>query len=169
MVPAYKLYKDGDTTRLVGQWIDGKLLRDINWNTDEYKEVSRKLHEGFALDCLFGNWDIIGKYQDNVVVDKNGVPWRIDNGGSLSFRAMGEKKKPEEYTESVATEFTKMRSRNEKMERVFGWITSEEVQKGITIALQHKDKIMEWIPAGEKEMLLKRFEWMEKNRDTLKF
>lgn len=42
---------------------------------------------------------------------------------------MGERKKPEEYTESVASEFDLMKNRNEKMEKVFGWISSEDVQK----------------------------------------
>lgn len=44
---------------------------------------------------------------------------------------MGEKKKPEDWTESVASEFRLMKTRNEKMEKVFGWISSEDVQRSI--------------------------------------
>jgi hypothetical protein len=43
--------------------------------------------DGFVLDCLLGNWDV---YQnDNILVDSNGIPIRVDNGGSLRYRAQG--------------------------------------------------------------------------------
>jgi hypothetical protein len=54
----------------------------------------------------------------------------VDNGGSLSYRAMGERKKPEEYSENLESEFKVMKSLDEKKQKVFGWITSDDVQKG---------------------------------------
>lgn len=44
------------------------------------------------MDCLFANWDVIGSQDDNILIDKNDNPWRIDNAGSFGFRAIGQKK-----------------------------------------------------------------------------
>jgi hypothetical protein len=44
---------------------------------------------------------------------------------------MGEKKKYEEYNENVESEFNMMKTRDEKKQKVFGWISSEDVQNGI--------------------------------------
>jgi hypothetical protein len=49
------------------------------------------------LDALVGNWDVAGASLDNILVDKDGKLWRIDNGGSLSWRAMGSQKKGDEW------------------------------------------------------------------------
>lgn len=53
------------------------------------KAYMAKLQEGFAMDALLANWDVIGLTYDNIVTDKNGEPVRIDPGGSLLFRAQG--------------------------------------------------------------------------------
>lgn len=55
--------------------------------------MADSLAEGADVDAMLGNWDVIGMAADNILVDKDGKPWRIDNGGSLSFRAQGGKKK----------------------------------------------------------------------------
>ena len=51
-----------------------------------------KLIAGLDVDAMLGNWDVIGMAADNILVDKDGNPWRIDNGGSLAFRAQGARK-----------------------------------------------------------------------------
>jgi hypothetical protein len=48
-VPAYKVYGEGEKRRMVGQWIDGKLLREINWNTPEYQEVRNDEERVFVM------------------------------------------------------------------------------------------------------------------------
>jgi hypothetical protein len=53
------------------------------------KEYMARLQQGFAIDALLGNWDVIGLDFDNVVTDKNGEPVRVDPGGALLFRAQG--------------------------------------------------------------------------------
>jgi len=162
-VPKYKIYGEGDEMRMVGQWINGRTLRKIDWNSQEYSDVAKKLQAGFVLDCLFGNWDVVGKVQDNIIVDANGNPWRIDNGGSLSFRAMGEKKKPEQWNEDPKSEFKLMRTRNEKMQKVFGSITEEQIQESIQNVLKKRQQILDCIPESEKEILNKRIDFLEKH------
>lgn len=51
-----------------------------------------KLQEGFAVDAWLANWDVTGTGFDNVMTDKDGVPVRIDPGGALLYRAMGDPK-----------------------------------------------------------------------------
>lgn len=58
----------------------------------EQDAMRGKLVAGLDVDAMLGNWDVIGMAADNILVDKDGNPWRIDNGGSLAFRAQGARK-----------------------------------------------------------------------------
>ena len=61
--------------------------------TEAEREALRaKLRAGLDVDAMLGNWDVIGMGGDNILVDKDGEPWRIDNGGALGFRAQGARK-----------------------------------------------------------------------------
>lgn len=48
-------------------------------------------HEGFGMDALLANWDVVGEGYDNIVTDGSKI-FRIDVGGTLDFRAQGAKK-----------------------------------------------------------------------------
>lgn len=50
-----------------------------------------ELGEGFVADALLANWDVIGLTQDNVLWNGD-TPIRLDQGGTLAFRARGETK-----------------------------------------------------------------------------
>ena len=79
-VPAQKLYPDEKA--LVLQEIFGRLLNECFPN--QLENIRLKLGQGFVVDALLANWDVIGLNKDNIMVDNNGngVPFRIDNGGS---------------------------------------------------------------------------------------
>ncbi len=49
------------------------------------------VHEGFGMDALLANWDVVGLGYDNTVTNGSKV-FRIDVGGTLDFRAQGAKK-----------------------------------------------------------------------------
>lgn len=70
--------------------IDGA-KQDLKKNLNN-KEYMARLQQGFAIDALLANWDVIGLDYDNVVTDKNGEPVRVDPGGALLFRAQGSPK-----------------------------------------------------------------------------
>jgi len=55
--------------------------------------VVNKLKENFVADAILGNWDVVGLSKDNVMLGKDGKTYRIDNGGSLRYRAQGGLKK----------------------------------------------------------------------------
>jgi hypothetical protein len=51
-------------------------------------KVGSELAKGYGVDAMTANWDVVGMNHDNIAI-KNGIPIRIDNGGSLAFRAQG--------------------------------------------------------------------------------
>ena len=95
-VPKQKLYPDAKA--LVLQEIFGRLLNECFPN--QLENIRLKLGQGFVVDALLANWDVIGSQEDNIMVGNNGhgVPVRIDNGGSLRFSAKG---KPKEFGPQV--------------------------------------------------------------------
>lgn len=57
-------------------------------------KIKSEMKQNFVADALLSNWDIVvGKFR-NVILDPNGTLWRIDNGGSLRYRAIGDRKTP---------------------------------------------------------------------------
>ncbi len=54
--------------------------------------LAQKMREHFVADALLSNFDIVIGNFKNVDLDKNGTLWRLDNGGSLRFRALGASK-----------------------------------------------------------------------------
>jgi len=74
--------------------IDGATYKEYQ-NTatkTQMERLDKKLQQNFAADALLGNWDVMGMGNDNVMVTPAGEPIRIDNGGSLRYRAQGGKK-----------------------------------------------------------------------------
>jgi len=91
-------------------------------------EVMGKVRSGFVLDAWLANWDVIGLSYDNIVVDSDGVPWRIDVGGSLRYRAMGSPK-GSAFGPEVG-ELETMRTKNSKGKVVYAGLTDEEMRDG---------------------------------------
>lgn len=50
---------------------------------------SSDIRDGFVVDALLANWDVIGLEYDNVLVGARGTMYRGDGGGTLFYRAMG--------------------------------------------------------------------------------
>lgn len=65
--------------------------RVVEGKTDQWKGENAALGEGFMADALLANWDVVGLTQDNVLWD-DGEPIRVDQGGTLEFRAQGSSK-----------------------------------------------------------------------------
>jgi hypothetical protein len=77
------------------EYICAKYIHD---NGKEFKyqinnqEYINKLQKNFIIDCWLCNWDVIGTEFNNIIIDVNNEPFRIDLGGALLFRARGEAK-----------------------------------------------------------------------------
>lgn len=67
----------------------------LTFDPSEYANI-KGLKEHFAADAWLANWDVIGAGYDapkgNILVDSNNNAWRIDQGGALRYRGLGEQK-----------------------------------------------------------------------------
>jgi hypothetical protein len=82
-----------------------------------------QLQEGFAADAWLGNWDVLGASLDNVLTTVAGAPIRIEAGGALRFRALGESK---DFGPQV-TELDTLRVPGRSAARAFGDMTPEQL------------------------------------------
>ena len=139
-VPEFQSYRDS-----AGQLV--KLSRFITVPTTELGKLPptrktaaiAKLREGFVVDALLGNWDVIGLDSDNVLVTADNTPYRIDNGGALRFRAQGQPKAAGLFNEGVM-DLWGMRDPaiNPSAARVFGDMSLAEM------ARQAKALVSKW-------------------------
>jgi len=84
--PEVDVASDG---QIYSKIVDGK--QDMQARLNDQVWLS-KVRRDFAIDAWLANWDVFGLSWDNVLTDKDGNPWRIDNGGALKYRAMGSAK-----------------------------------------------------------------------------
>lgn len=181
-VPDFKVYEVGGQKVALTQFIDGgKPLGDWwrNASEDERAEMQAKLCRHFALDALFANHDVLGQGGDNVLVDANGNPWRIDNGSAFGFRAQGGTKKAELFAKREwLDDLWTMRGLKPNgkpsgisvpFEAPFGGMSTGDIcraAKGIDF-----DKVMAAIPADTRKSLEKPLEqlrtliWQTDNND----
>lgn len=125
--------------------------------------MRQKLRAGYAVDVLLGNWDVVGASADNILVDANGEPWRIDNGGSLKFRAQGAQKTKDQWGEFIDDLWT-MTGHGSRIDNTapsnipqyFGNVRPLEIAKEIN---QHDwTKALSTLPPDEKKVLENRLE-----------
>ena len=92
-VPEHKMYGGQGSPVKLARYVEGQTLAQAQqYDKPAYNKAVAKLQDNFAADALLGNWDVIGLAKDNILIGKDGKPWRIDNGGALAYRAMGSKK-----------------------------------------------------------------------------
>lgn len=99
-VPEFRAYTDanGNPVKLA-RFHEGKSLADAT--PTQMRKAKTSMKNTFVLDALMGNWDVVGLAKDNVLIGNDGVLRRIDNGGSLDFRAMGARKTARQWSEGV--------------------------------------------------------------------
>ena len=76
-------------SRMLGH--DAKEINDSGKDVTQHPDII----EGHLMDCLLGNWDVAGSGGTNLMYSQSvpgGSVYRVDNGGSLNKRAMGENK-----------------------------------------------------------------------------
>lgn len=90
-VPRFKLYTTDAGPVKLAEYIEGQTLGQWSRSATvlQKAEARAQLQAHFHIDALLANRDVVGLDVDNVLVDKAGKLWRIDNGGSLRYRAQG--------------------------------------------------------------------------------
>jgi hypothetical protein len=143
----------------------------------EDQRDSQGVRNGFVADAYLANWDVVGLEYDNIVKDANGHMVRVDNGGSLTFRAQGETKP---FSPDAIPELQSMLTPEYPAGKVFGGISEEEMKAqaaAIVKNLSPKDiealvkeaglpsELAEKVQAGllgRREVLIKRFGLQER-------
>lgn len=66
-----------------------KIEKSVDWHQADLSDpkVAANLRRDFVIDCWLSNWD--APANDNTRVRDDGVAIRVDNGGSIHFRARG--------------------------------------------------------------------------------
>ncbi len=95
--------------------------------------ANEDVRRGFVADAYLANWDVLGLVNDNIVRGQDGRAWRIDNGGSLTFRAQGAQKY---FSMLNIPELKSMRSAMYNAGHVFGSISEDEIQQQAQHLLQ---------------------------------
>lgn len=127
-VPDVREYEvDGKPVKLTTFVPNARPLGDwMRTATAAQKEkVRAKLAKGFLVDAVLANWDVVGQGMDNILIDEDGEPWRIDNGSGMRFRARGVAKKEDEWEKSsFPDEWRTLRDQNPA---VFGNLTAYDI------------------------------------------
>lgn len=92
-VPEVHEYYKGDCVYV--EYIGGKSLNDylsMPMDPQKTKEIYKKISNYFLANALMANHDAIGLSYDNVMVTDAGLPYFVDVGGSMGFRAQGQPK-----------------------------------------------------------------------------
>lgn len=182
-VPAHRLYETQNGPVKVAEFVRGESLKQ--WQakaTARQMDALRKdARRHFAYDVLFGNWDVAGLDLDNILVSipdglKSPKVFRIDNGGSLRFRAMGTRKSAAEWS-GVVSEIDSLRGLHPtiKPNRGAAWLysgmTDKQVAQSVNTLLKKRDKILKASPPELREVLSGRMDtlarWLDEfNDDT---
>lgn len=119
--PETKIVNINGTPTIMSKAIDGQPAGSAS-ALDGKSDATK----GFVADAFLGNWDVVGQGYDNMLVGKDGSVARIDNGGSLFYRAQGGKK---DFGANV-TELDSMRDPkiNPTAAKVFGKLSDDEIK-----------------------------------------
>lgn len=152
-VPRGKLYETASGPVKLTEYIEGQTLGELK-GKDREKAIAQ-LQKNFVADALLGNWDVVGASQDNILVDGDGKVFRIDNGGSLRYRAQGELKG--DNWNGVPLELFTLREQNPEF---FGSLTIEDIARQARTLKNKQTKLRSVIKAQPEtaEVLTKRLD-----------
>ena len=134
--------------------------------------IQKKAREGFVVDAWLANWD--APLNDNIKVDNNGRPVRLDVGGSLDYRAQGAKKGSGGSTGFGATvgemtsmqknggnlDFTNMDSGElKKQTQKLGTVTDDQIRKTVSAIVSDpaRAKILADTLIARRDDIIKRY------------
>jgi uncharacterized protein len=162
-VPTSHLYETENGPVKLSKFVEGTEYGKL---TGAAKETAKKeLQKHFAADAALGNWDAIGAGGDNILVDKRGRVHRIDVGGSLEYRAQGEKKTSSQWTGDSVSELNTMRdvNTNYHASSVFGSMSPQEILNSAKDLAARKDLVMKQLSPKDAEIVGKRIDLLSGN------
>jgi 8-oxo-dGTP diphosphatase len=167
-VPKSCLYRtsEGKTVKLA-EFIEGRTWKEATKSGVAEKKLVEQMQKGFAADAVLGNWDVTGADWDNLLVDKEGKVWRIDNGSGMRYRAQGGKKGEgkTEPLESVPWEIWGMRNRPgttggaiDHAVELYRGMSYKEVVDSMRNVVKSRDAVLAEVPADLQELISDRIQ-----------
>lgn len=164
-----RIYETANGPVKLAKHIEGTSLAELR-RTDPAAaaKAEAQLREHFVADALIGNWDVVGSNHDNIHVGKDGTAYRIDNGGSLRYRAQGALKASHQFGDQVGELDTLRNPRmNSTAASVYDKVTDADISKQIGGIVKDRDKILAAAPAAVRDQLGKRIDWLAAHKAKL--
>ena len=158
-VPEVRLYDDAI---MLSEYLEGQELYRIMYNplipqgTKEAIRNSLKRH--FVADVLLANWDVCGAFYNNIIVDKEGTPIRIDNGSGFQYRAQGGLKEGGFSDDPIEIETMRDQKKNPILHSIFHDITNEEIAEQLVEINKNFDGLLDAVPKKYHAPLRKRLD-----------
>lgn len=171
-VPSSKIYSTPNGPVKLSEFIEGETLSTVLQKGGALAtKVKQDLKNGFAADALMGNWDVIGLALDNVLIDTKGQVWRIDNGGSLRYRAQGRLKttlpddgvtgKPADWDGYALDLWTMRNPKFGTAAQIFGDLDFFEVADQVMKLLPNQKAFLKELPPSLKSIAQNRLALMQ--------
>lgn len=159
-VPKAQLFETKDGPVKLAEFIEGKPLSALKGAAR--KKADAALQKHFAADALLGNWDVVGLQEDNVLVAKDGTVYRIDNGGSLRFRAQGARKTDAQWNQ-YPSELWSLRDPkvNPQTAKAFGALSLYDLEGQIHDLLGKEDALKAVLPPEVHRVVSQRLAQMK--------
>lgn len=157
LVADHKIYTgaDGKPVKLA-KYVEGETLEKVMGTNQAQAQVAIKnLQKGYAADALLANWDVVGLSKDNILIGKQGATYRIDNGGSLRFRAMG-KTKGDAFG-AIPNEIFSLRTGSNN-KGIFDKLTLGAITSQIAGLAGRRNAIIATLPKAIRPIMEKRFD-----------
>lgn len=156
-VPHVQLKQGSKGIGQLADFIPGTPMGELD--TVTRRQAVESLKSGFVADALLGNWDVLGMEEDNIIWDGTKA-WRIDNGGSLRYRAQGEPKL-DKFGNTVG-ELQSMRDPYKGAgKRAYSTVTDEQISTQIDNVLANKDAILNAIDdTSLRRIMEKRIDYL---------
>ncbi|WP_052361950.1 phage minor head protein [Geminisphaera colitermitum] len=169
-VPACKLYTgpDGKPVKLA-EFVQGETLQAALAKATPAQQAAllAEARKHFVGDALLGNYDVAGLSLDNMLVDSTGKVWRIDNGGSLRFRAQGAMK-PSFGGKVSEIETLRDPAINAAAARVFGGLSEPELRDQLAEVVSKRATVLAVTPPELREALKERFDDLDTRLASLR-
>jgi hypothetical protein len=143
----------------LSEWYQGKSQTEID---AMHKEIGKH----FVMDALMANRDVVGQSFDNIVIHQ-GKPFRVDNGGSLEYRAQGEKKQIGWSSDVKDIDSMRNSSKNPNAAKVFGHLTDHDIRLQMFDTLLQRKDILDATPDHLKKIMGERFDNLKQRHDNL--
>lgn len=159
-VPRFRLYQTASGPVKLAEFVEGQTLADaLRKGGKKATAVRKAVQDLFAADALFSNRDVVGLDYDNILVDKQGRVWRIDNGGSFRFRAQGARKQDwDEFPTDLWT--LRDKGTNPQTGDVFAGLDFYAISDQVLELHRRRDKILAAVPIEIQETLERRLRHM---------